>query len=364
MLTIGMAGTAKNTGKTTAATALLAQAFRHGITTGLTSIGLDGENLDNVTGLPKPRFVVAAGTRVAVAAGCLPVSEAVVEVTVATGVRTPLGEVLIGVVRHAGRLVLAGPNKRSELRRTLDRLQEASCRLALVDGALNRMVPLVETDALILSTGAARSREAAVLAEETGVIAAALNLPAVLPGPPSAGIVLGDGDPTRASLLDPAQVRVTLGRVTRDVSYISIPGIVEGGCLAALMEGLRPHAGGMTLVFGSALHLLVSCAPQTLHRLLTTWGEAGGRVAVCRRPDLLAVTVNPFYPDVDGQVVRPAYVDAMALEQALRQKVKVPVVDVVRSGTEALWRPVESRLAREWGWSPVRRGRGRWSRRC
>ena len=346
MLTVGIAGTAKNTGKTTAATALLAQALGHKVTTGLTSIGLDGENLDNVTGLPKPRYVVAAGTRVAAAAGCLAASEAGVEPNVASGVRTPLGEVLIGVVRRPGHLVLAGPNKRSELRCILDRLRDLSCSLTLVDGALNRMVPLVEADALILATGAARSRDPAALAEETGAVAALLDLPAVLPGSAPQGIVLGqEGDTTRGSLLDPAQVGVILERVTPEVSYIFIPGIVDGGCLATLMEGLRPR--GMTLVFGSALHLLVSCAPRTLHRLLATWGDSGGRVAVCRRPDLLAVTVNPFYPDVAGPVVRPAYVDAAALEQALRQKVKVPVVDVVRAGTEALWRLVESRLARE-----------------
>ena len=58
---VGIAGTAKNTGKTTALNALLRAAHEHGTLVGVTSIGYDGESIDTVTGLPKPSIFLEAG---------------------------------------------------------------------------------------------------------------------------------------------------------------------------------------------------------------------------------------------------------------------------------------------------------------
>lgn len=354
MLTLGIAGTAKNTGKTTTTTAVMTQAFRRGIKTGLTSIGFDGEDLDNVTGLPKPRILVEPGTWVAVASGCLAVSEAEIELTARTGVSTPLGEVLIGLVQTRGRLVLAGPNKRHELRLILDRLGEMSCPLCLVDGALNRIVPMVETDGLILATGAARTPALDRLAGETAAIAELLDLPG-LPGdaPIPPGIALGTADGRleqfdHGSLLEAGDVQMVLERVSEATSAIFIPGIATERCLEELIEGLGPLWPGKSLVFASVLHLLAFGRPQAFRRLLAVVQGYGGSVAVCRRLPLLAVTVNPFYPECRGgrQAMRPAYVDAIAMEEAVREKVAVPVIDVTRSGAGRLGEMVESLVRR------------------
>ena len=75
---LGIAGTAKNTGKTTTTNAILACLRKRGIAVFLTSIGYDGENLDNVTGLPKPKIpvepgdIIATGTPPGVGAGMKP----------------------------------------------------------------------------------------------------------------------------------------------------------------------------------------------------------------------------------------------------------------------------------------------------
>jgi hypothetical protein len=58
-LVVGIAGTAKNTGKTTTLSAIMGEARKEpALVLGLTSIGYDGEGFDNVTGLPKPRIDV------------------------------------------------------------------------------------------------------------------------------------------------------------------------------------------------------------------------------------------------------------------------------------------------------------------
>ena len=62
---VGISGTAKNTGKTT--TLLEVTKFFHQKSHDifLTSIGYDGEDFDNITGLPKPRVLVPQGAMVA-----------------------------------------------------------------------------------------------------------------------------------------------------------------------------------------------------------------------------------------------------------------------------------------------------------
>lgn len=349
-MTLGIAGTAKNTGKTTTTTSVLAQAFRRGVPTALTSIGFDGEDLDNVTRLPKPRILVEAGTWVAVAAGCLAAGQARISVTARTGVHTPLGEVLIGVVRSKGHLTLAGPNKRRELHLIIGLLKEKACPLCLVDGALNRIVPMVETDGLILATGAARTTDLSHLAGETGAIAELLAFPGVdLPIPPTVALRTADGRLEQCqggSLFEAGDVRPVVERVKETTTAIFIPGVVTAPCLAELIERIGPRWPGKTLVFSSMLHILAFGRPQEYRRLLAGVEAYGGSVAVCRPLPLLAVTVNPFYPDPGGggRIMHPAYVDAIALEQAVREKVPVPVIDVARSGAGRLWEVVVSLL--------------------
>jgi molybdopterin-guanine dinucleotide biosynthesis protein len=56
MLSLGVLGTAKNTGKTTTLNALLKCLSEKLLA--LTSIGFDGEDLDHITCLPKPNVFV------------------------------------------------------------------------------------------------------------------------------------------------------------------------------------------------------------------------------------------------------------------------------------------------------------------
>ena len=68
---IGIVGTAKNTGKTTTLAALIREAGRRRERIGVTGIGYDGEEIDTVTGLPKPRLLLQPGTIVATSERCL-----------------------------------------------------------------------------------------------------------------------------------------------------------------------------------------------------------------------------------------------------------------------------------------------------
>jgi hypothetical protein len=109
-ISLGIAGTAKNTGKTTTTTAAILQELRmRGVPLFITSIGYDGENLDNITGLPKPKLRVELGDIIATAAKCFKISTASFRMLAETEVCTPLGKVWIAEVKKPGLAVTAGP---------------------------------------------------------------------------------------------------------------------------------------------------------------------------------------------------------------------------------------------------------------
>ena len=94
------------------------------LTLALTSIGYDGELVDHITGLPKPRIYAPAGTLLAIAEKCAQASQADVEILKRTEMETVLGRVVIGRIRKPGLVLLAGPTKSVDIRRANAYLQE------------------------------------------------------------------------------------------------------------------------------------------------------------------------------------------------------------------------------------------------
>ena len=105
--TIGIVGTAKNTGKTTTLSVLLNECSKHDESIGLTGIGYDGEAVDNLTFLPKPRLDVPVGTWVATSSMCIEAGTAKFDQISSTGLSTSLGELQVAKTVKEGRIILA-----------------------------------------------------------------------------------------------------------------------------------------------------------------------------------------------------------------------------------------------------------------
>src|SRR5665811_2432409 len=104
-----------------------------------TSLGLDGERTDHLTGLAKPRIAPPAGTLVATTQGSLDRSRYAMEVLEELPFLTPLGRVIIGRAGNEGQVEISGPTTLAELRVTIERLQAHGAEQVLVDGAINRI---------------------------------------------------------------------------------------------------------------------------------------------------------------------------------------------------------------------------------
>jgi len=150
--TIAVIGLVKNAGKTTVVNALMDNVP---LRFGLTSLGLDGERTDHLTGLDKPRIVPPRGTLIATTVGSLDRSHYTMEQLERLPFHTSLGNVVIGRAVGDRAVEISGPTTLAEVAATAARLHAHGARLVLVDGAINRLgsaSPRV-SDAVIMATG-------------------------------------------------------------------------------------------------------------------------------------------------------------------------------------------------------------------
>lgn len=345
MYVLGIAGTAKNTGKTTTTMALLQAADMAGHRVVLTSIGYDGENLDNVTNLPKPRVAVKEDSLIVTANECVSWGTAKLEVLESfQDIRTPLGKICVARAVQPGTVVLAGPNKGSHLTEVIERITTYGADLMMVDGALNRIGPMVRTEGIVLATGAARNPVIEELAEETSALASIFNLPAVepaeLPQYDQDKITVVNNNGTDClpinSLATADIARALAEKISPETEMVVIPGMVDCHSLSELAGKCGPSLAGKILVFQDSVKLLVGGNPINVSRVLETIIRQGALVKVVNKVPLHLITYNPFYPaySFDNNTYSSSYVDAERLKEAMLEKVGVPVINVKKDSME------------------------------
>ncbi|MFZ5825484.1 MAG: hypothetical protein ACOY94_14380 [Bacillota bacterium] len=337
---IGVVGTAKNTGKTTTLVALLQALAGAGLRPAVTSIGFDGESQDHITGLPKPRIDVTKGALVATAERVLPEGTAALEPLCRTGVQTALGEVVIGRATASGRAVLAGPATGAGLRQVLEALVPLEPDLCLVDGAFGRMAPMVETDGLILATGAARSQDLATLVAETRALLWLFRRRAL---PPADLPLVRAGN-----LLTPAAGAALAGELAAAAARgsgvrLDLTGAIAQPALAALLDNLPALPFRLEVRAPDPVRMALAGPPAPTAALWRRLSRRG-RVGVAKPLPLLAVTVNPFYPEPALRGYEAAFIDARALHAAMAGALSVPVIDTVKEGKEVLFAKIRRKL--------------------
>jgi hypothetical protein len=294
MLSLGVLGTAKNTGKTTTLNALLKCLSKKLLA--LTSIGFDGEDLDHITGLPKPKVFVEEGSFVVTSEEAAKHSTARLHLLRRFEIRTALGSICLYRVRGSGTVVLVGPYSSEDLLTIKEVLEKDMVEVFLIDGAINRIVPFQHSDFVILAVGASRSTNLDFLLSETRVIVKALRLPI-------------DGRDRR---------------------------IVEGLVSLEKLSSLR----GEHILVESPMHILLTDELTKLEQLLNETD-----VAVMRKPELLCVTVNPCYPERRMEGYSLARIDLSELSKAIERELEVPCLNVTRE-EERLCKIVEEKIDR------------------
>jgi len=358
---LALVGLAKNTGKTVTLAALLRELEAQGRRVGVTSVGRDGEERDAIDArIEKPRVRLPAGSLVATTDGLLRASGLAHELLEETGVRTPLGRVLIARLNDAGAIEVAGPSAASDVRAASEAMLEHGAEQVLIDGAVDRRAassPQV-SDGLVMATGAvldrdlervvAVTRDAVDLArvrtleddatadghlrdlaartagggELGGEQGASADADARRSTPPSL-LVADEGEPVTLPprfvlTAEGEQVAALLGDCA-GARWLLLAGAVPERFLASLLPPLARRRGRLTVVVADPTKLfLASRGPA--------WYERQGvELRVLRRTPLLALTVNPVAPRSHrfGSAELRAGVEATIAD--------VPVFDVLES---------------------------------
>ena len=346
-LKLGIIGTAKNTGKTTTLAALLSKAHMQNISVAVTSIGYDGESIDNLTLLPKPRLDVHPGMIVATADSCIKGSNVRYEVLEDARENTSLGKIQIIRILSEGRLILAGPNNTDAVICILE-LLEKHASLVFIDGALGRMVPMSAADAVIFATGASRSTNIRHLASEMKAIEDIFHLGKGwenenFPERPDNITLMKDNGEKKdlgfSSLLNRESGEILWSEWPANLKTVVIPGAVSHHILDVLTEKAGASVKDAAFVFHSPATLLASGKPLLMQKSIHGLLDRGAGIGYIHPLPILGVTINPFYPRSVGRrgVFEAAYVDAEELRRQFSLQLDLPVYNIIEDGPDELF---------------------------
>ena len=309
---VAIVGLAKNTGKTECLNYILRHVKDAGRRVALTSIGIDGESLDQVSQTPKPEIKVYEDMVFVIA-----------EVMDISTEQTSLGRLVTARAVSPGKVLLSGPAKAESARRLIEGMRRHSVDTTIVDGALSRLSigsPTV-TDAMILATGAALSCNIPQLTRMTKYVYDRIRLPQVAPelakrlAPIESGVWAVDKDGEVRDLGIPS-IFMAAGHKERLFQYgntLYVAGVVSDNFMRFLRQ--QKNAAELTLVIRDFTKMFATM--EAYYAYL----KKGGRVEVLHSSKLLAVCVNPLAPN--------GYrLDSDELREAIQTSLGVPAYDV------------------------------------
>ncbi len=331
-------GMTKNVGKTVTLNCLIKEYEEKKVTIGLVSAGYDGERFDRLTLKEKPRIYAPEGALIATAKACLDAADAFTELIEISSFSTPLGLVCLARVKKAGLIELAGPGSVSSLKALIDRMHALGADRIMVDGAINRIAsasPLV-TESTILASGASLGPTmddvikktvfrrqlfiTPLIREKQMVEAAAAGLEEG-----NAVLLQRDGEkycqvPVQGTIPLLAGARM-IDMCSEDTAALVFGGALVDSNLQEIMELFRKPP---LIIVNDATKIFIS--PEIYARFLSKQGE----LAVLKRINLLAVTLNPTDPCGRG------YDPEMFLEKMGEALAPCPVFDLVYQNQVAI----------------------------
>lgn len=333
-----MVGLAKNTGKTEALAALLRECEAAGRHVGVTSVGRDGEERDVIDfRIEKPRVRLPGGSLVATTDGLLRASGLPHELLHDTGVRTPLGRVLIARLRGPGTIEVAGPSAATDVRAASDAMLGFGAEQVLVDGAIDRRAassPDV-ADGLVMSTGAVLDADIDEVVSRTVDAVELVRLP-IVERKSDAGrrlralaeqgvpmLVSEDSEPTRLparfALTGDAEQIARMLDAHPSARWLLVPGALPEAFVRDLTHAAHRRRRELVVVVSDSTKVFLSKRGPGWYR------RQGIDIQALRAIELKALTVNPVAPQSHR-------FDSAELRRLLTERiVDVPIFDVLHS---------------------------------
>ena len=319
-------GLEKNTGKTECLKYVLNRLPVETKRIAVTSIGIDGETVDQVTRTQKPEIVLREGMYFATSEMHYRQRRLVSELIDVSNESTSLGRVVTARALTQGKILLSGPSSAVGIKRWMQQVREQhAMQLTIIDGALSRLSsasPAVSRS-MILATGAAYSANITTLVQKTAHVVGLINLELT--------------SETNRALLEHIDKGVwsidrngelkNINKETSLLQQVHFDNVencrtiyVAGALVSGFLEKVRQnkHLRQAEIVVHDFTKIFVT--PQLFRQFI----NAGGRMTVLQRSKLIAVTVNPTSPG--GYTL-----NSHELCTRLSQAIELPVYDLLRT---------------------------------
>ena len=320
---VSVVGMAKNTGKTECLRYILTgcAARRHPV--GVTSIGIDGESLDQVTGTDKPEITLQPGMLFVTAENYYRERRLTSEILDVSGTQTALGRLVAARSVTTGKVVLAGPTATGQVKGVIRKLHTMGAATVFVDGALSRKSlgsPAV-TEAMVLATGAALSPNLPELVRKTRFVYDLLNMPAFeSPLVPEmqeieSGIwsVSDEGTLVDLGISSAFLLERNKHRLFEHGHTLFVSGAVGDNLFEFLRK--QPQVADTTLIVRDFTRIFAS--PVSVYSFL----QKGGKIRMLLNARLLCICLNPWSPS--GYVM-----DSDKACATLSEALGIPVFDI------------------------------------
>ncbi len=318
---LSIVGLEKNTGKTVCLNYILHRMNQLGIHVGVTSIGVDGEQVDSVFATAKPEITLYRGTHFITSEKHYLIRQAVSRLVAVDDQRTSLGPLVTAEVLIQGKVLLSGAATTAVLKRQIQNLDSMGVDISIVDGALSRLSlasPTV-TDCMILATGAAVSANVKQLIAKTRHLYQLICLDEVDEtlrnrlNNIESGIWAIDSE-GEIHDLEIASVFL-IDRSEKDILRFGHTLFAAGAISDRLLKILSAKGKDITLIARDFTKIFVT--PE----VYVDYTRRGNRLMVLQRSKLIAITLNPTSP-------QGFLLDSKSTCDALSDALQTPVYDV------------------------------------
>jgi len=321
---LSIIGMEKNTGKTECLNFIIKKLQDKQIPFAITSLGIDGETVDQVTFTHKPEIKLDRNAIFITSEKHYREKKLDAEILDVSQRRTSLGKLVTAKVVTPGKVILSGPPTTRWLKQILDTMPKYGVKFTLVEGALSRKTlasPSI-TDSVILTTGAALSPHIPELVRKTKFVYRLMQLDK-FEHPVNKQLenidtglfaITADEKIIRLPVKSTLLLEQHKDELLRYGKILFISGIITDNILNTLR--LQKEIKDITLVVKDFTKIFVS--PEALNAFI----NSGGQIKLLQKNKLIAITVNPTSPT--------GYrIDSKKLIDALLQVVDVPVYDLM-----------------------------------
>ena len=321
---LSIVGLEKNTGKTVCLNYLLHRLQQMGVSTTVTSIGVDGEQSDSIYATAKPEITLYPGMQFVTSQRHYDQRRLVSRILAVSEQCTALGQLVTAETLLTGKVLLSGAATTAALKRQIGDSMSRGVRLTIVDGALSRLSlasPTV-TDAMILATGAAVSPNLQQLISKTRFVYRLINLPVVDSALAERLNIIETGlwaIDNESNIIDLGIPSVfLLGRGNDNLFRHGDTLFASGAVSDRLLKYLstQPNISRIQLIVRDFTKLFIT--PE----VFAEYHKRGGQLLVLQRSNLMAICLNPTSP----QGYRLNSADAC---RALSDALETPVYDVM-----------------------------------